>query len=123
MGAASLEASVVDVLVAEPEESREVAEQREAEDRSEPATTVVPPAAAAAEAGSERPARPPIAVGPGPTAVPPKPAAAPAPKAQPVEPAPAKPAAKRPSRSISIFTRTWSGGSGKAAGSRRRDRT
>jgi len=64
--------------------------------------------------------RPPVAVGPGPSSAEPKPTAPPAPASQP---APA-PVAKRPSRPISIFTRSWSAGSGKkAAGARRHDRS
>ena len=132
--ATSIQAAVVDVVVAEPEESRNGATPPEAEEQGEPVGAAVAPGSASgvAEAGSERAARPPIAVGPGPAEVAPKPAAppaeAPAKPAEAAAPKPAqagapKPAAKRPSRSISIFTRSWSVGSGKAAGSRRRDRS
>jgi hypothetical protein len=135
---AVLQAAVVDVMVAEPEEAPEAESVPGATDRIEPAAARS--IGKQPGKGSKRPARPPIAVGPGPTAPPPKAAISPAtiptaaadhptqptPIAQPTPPAgpaPAKPAPKRPSRSISIFTRSWSGGSGKAVGSRRRDRS
>ena len=122
---AALEAAVVDVVVTEPEASRNGVTAPDEEEQAEPVGAAVAAQAAsgADEAGSQEPARPAIAVGPGPAEVPPKPAAEHEAPARPAGPAPAKPAAKRPSRSISIFTRTWSVGSGKAAGSRRRDRS
>jgi len=74
--------------------------------------------------------RAPVAVGPGPSPVESRPAVTPA------EPEPArtvetatptagpKPGPKRPTKTISIFTRTWSGSSGrKAASTRQRDRS
>jgi len=99
-----------------------------AEPEPEPAVAAVADAAAASRADRAR-----VAVGPGPATVEPAgvesgpaepvpaAAAAAAPPSEPARPAP-KPAVKRPSRSISIFTRTWSSGSGKkAAGTRRRN--
>ena len=126
-------------LVAEVEMPAEepvagAAPTRETPSRAEPSPAAKPRAASAS--------RPPIAVGPGPSAprepqptaptppaaptpATPTPAAptpaAPTPAAQ--KPPPQKPPAKRPSRTISIFTRQWSGSSGKAAGTRRRDRS
>ena len=87
----------------------------------ESASETAAPATGAASSDTE-PAiapRPPIAVGPGPAPVEPTPAVPPATETQP-----APPVAKRPTRSISIFSRTWSGSSGKkAAGARRRERS
>ncbi len=81
-------------------------------------TEAEPSPEAATEATHPEPSRAPVAVGPGPGT--PEPEAAPA-AAAPPRPA-AQPSAKRPLRSISIFTRTWSSGSRKkAAGARRRD--
>jgi glycosyltransferase involved in cell wall biosynthesis len=106
-------------LLADVEEARPATEASSA---AESTPTDEPRAALAA--------RPPVAVGPGPSTpseprpmVPPASSTTPTPTT-PASPKPAaKPAAKRPSRTISIFTRQWSGSSNKATSSRRRDRS
>ena len=125
----------------EPRQEPGAAEAAEAVGAAEAATAAGPVAvavqesapamAAAPRSEARRSGRPPVAVGPGPGAEAPMPApqepAVPS-SAAPSQPAsiesakpPAAPAAKRPSRSISIFTRSWTATSGKAAGARRRD--
>jgi glycosyltransferase involved in cell wall biosynthesis len=124
---AVLEAAVVDVLVEEPEEAAESTPAPPATRRARPGTGAAATAGPATTAPLQRP---PIAVGPGGSTQQTPPPARAAEPAGPTaatpgatKPGPGKPAPKRPSRSISIFTRSWSGGSGKAAGSRRHDRS
>jgi glycosyltransferase involved in cell wall biosynthesis len=89
------------------------------------------PEAEAAVDGAKPKARTPVAVGPGPSTGEAKPTgeAAPAASAPSESPAPitrlgpAKQTPKRPTRTISIFTRSWSGSGKKAASARQRDRS
>jgi glycosyltransferase involved in cell wall biosynthesis len=142
---AATEGGEVPASEVEPEASRELVPEAAAATEQAPAAraerppVAVGPGPAAVPATPAEPA-PEAAVEPAPeAAVEPTPEAAveptqeaPAgavarkatlPPAEPARPAP-KPPARRPSRSISIFTRTWRIGSGKkAAGARRRDRS
>jgi len=102
-----------------PREPEAAAEPREAEAIAGESVAV------AGEAGPTPVQREPVAVGPGPGT----PDAKPSMPAAPPEPAPitrlgpAKQPPKRPTRTISIFTRSWSGSGKKAASARQRDRS
>jgi glycosyltransferase involved in cell wall biosynthesis len=115
-GEAALEGSgvAVDGAVAEPEAESPQAEQ-----------PIAASVAATPDETSTSARRDPVAVGPGPSPQDLKPVT-PAPPAEPApitRLGPAKQVPKRPSRTISIFTRSWSGSSKKAASARQRDRS
>jgi len=131
------------VAEAAPEPVVDARPELEPEDVAEPLPAIAAQEDAAADKRAARRQRQPVAVGPGPveteqveteqaeakqtepepassTPPPTKSAAGPA---EPTRETP-KPLPKRANRSISIFKRTWSSGSGKkAAGARRRDRS